>query len=284
MRDHQQCSHNTGSAAPRARGGLRNLMHAHRRSGALALSAAAIGVALAAFSGTSSSHGASLGQSARGANSGGGGGGSSQANGSRARSATTGRSESSTRPLDEWTACERTHGDSNQADPTVDAHGVIAITIPPGAMPAGDPHDVTGTCSQYLAAARRALAGGPPVEGWGDQAKYAQYANCMRANGYHTYPYPSGIEPDGHSSTNFNGTGIDPESPAVVNGHANQMCGERVGAPAWWINNWGPAGDVTVESGPLAAGPPHNSPQPVPVPVPGANGVPGGVPGPGAAG
>lgn len=179
--------------------------------------------------------------------------------------------------MDEWATCERSHGDPNQGDPTIDAHGVTNITIPTGTTPAGDPHNLTGTCSKYLAAAQRALAGSQP-DGWGDHAKYVEYANCMRAKGYPTYPYPSGIEDDGHESTNFNGTGIDPESSALLNGNANQTYGKQIGAPARWINDWGPPGDVTVET----AGVP-NAPPPCAfeqngcgagVPVPRANGVP----------
>jgi hypothetical protein len=97
----------------------------------------------------------------------------------------------------------------------------------------------------------------------------------MRANGYPTFPYPSGVEPDGHLSTNFNGTGIDPNSPAFLNGHANQTCGKQIGAPAWWINNWGPPGSVDVY--PAGANP--NSPLPIgpprklkPATGPGVNG------------
>lgn len=100
----------------------------------------------------------------------------------------------------------------------------------------------------------------------GDNALYVQYANCMRANGYPAFPYPSGIEPDGNQSTNFNGTGIDPNSPAFLNGHANQTCGTQISAPAWWINNWGPPGSVDVYPAgtnpysPLPTGAPQPSP------------------------
>lgn len=262
MRNNQECSGTTDSAAWRGHGRLSNLMKTYRRWGGLAVFVAAAAVALTAFSGTNSSRGASLGKNSRAGNS----GGSSRINGRRARSATALAKNNSNLLLSEWTTCERSHGDSDQADPTVDAHGVISITIPMGTTPIGDPHDVTGTCSNYLAAARRVLAGDQPIEGWGDRAKYVEYANCMRANGYPKFPYPSGIEPDGNESTNFNGTGINPESPAFLNGNANQACGKQIGAPAWWINSWGPPGDVVVSSGPLPMRPPPNSPQPIPAP------------------
>jgi hypothetical protein len=163
----------------------------------------------------------------------------------------------STRLLDEWAACERGHGDPDQADPTV-AHEAIYIAVPMGALNGWDPQDATAPCGQYLAAGRSAVAGGQPIDGWGDEGLYVQYANCMRANGYPTFPYPSGVEPDGHLSTNFNGTGIDPNSPAFLNGSANQTCGKQIGAPAWWINNWGPPGSVDV----YPAGTSPNNPWP----------------------
>jgi hypothetical protein len=234
--------------------------------GGLAVLAAASAVALVTLSATSSAHNA-RGESSRSGNH-----GNSHAKRSHARSASTLPSDGATRLLNEWTTCERSHGDPKQTEPTV-AHEVIHVTIPAGATPAGHRQGglinltapagttpagepVNGTCSQYLAAAQRAVAGGQPVEGWGDRAKFIEYANCMRANGYPTFPYPSGIEPDGHESTNFNGTGIDPESPAFLNGNANQTCGRQIGAPAWWINDWGPPGSVEVAHPPLPGPPP----------------------------
>ncbi len=211
----------------------------YRRSGGLALLIAAAAVALAAFGGTGSSHAAGLakhtrrGDRAR----------SSKANNKRANSTATQANDSATGLLDDWAACERDNGDSNQVDPTVQ-HQVIYIPVQMGALANWNPDDATAPCGEYLAAARSAVAGGQPVSGWGDNALYVQYANCMRANGYPTFPYPSGIEPDGNERTNFNGTGIDPNSPALLNGNANQTCGEQIGAPAWWINNWGPPGSV----------------------------------------
>jgi hypothetical protein len=279
MRDNQECPETTGSAARRAHGRLRNSMKICRLSGGLAVLVAAAAVALAAFSATSSAHRATPGKSSRSGSS----GRSSRTSRSRARSTGTLPNDDSARPLNEWTTCERSHGDPNQADPTV-AHEVIHIGVPTGATPAGEPQNVTATqfeypnkaCDQYLAAAQRAVAGGQPVEGWGDRSDYVEYANCMRANGYPTFPYPSGIEPDGHESTNFNGTGIEPNSPAFLSGNANQTCGKQIGAPAWWINNWGPPGSVE-----LPMIPPPNAPKSF---APSANGEPGVNSGSGAAG
>jgi hypothetical protein len=73
-------------------------------------------------------------------------------------------------------------------------------------------------------------------------------------------------------STDFNGTGIDPNSPALLNGNANQTCGKQIGAPAWWINNWGPPGDVVIypaganPNSPMPTGPPFHHPKPIATP------------------
>jgi hypothetical protein len=152
-----------------------------------------------------------------------------------------------TRLVDEWAACERSHGDIHQADPVIDSHGVINITLPApgqGGAPVGDPHDATGECSNYLVAAQTALRAADPVQDPGgvtNTAVIIKFASCMRANGVPNYPYPSGPN---DSETNFQGTGVDPNSPAVVK--VNDLCGKKLGLPLWWINGWGPPGDITV--------------------------------------
>ena len=67
-----------------------------------------------------------------------------------------------------------------------------------------------------------------------------KYVDCMRANGVPNYPYPTG------DKTNFNGTGINTNSPTFVK--ANNICGKKIDAPAWWTNGWGPPGDVSLRS------------------------------------
>lgn len=263
MRANPEAPESANSGASRAHRRLGNPITTYRRLGGLAVLIAAGAVALAAFSPAGPSHAASLGKRSRSGNS----ARISESNGAGASSKTTSSTDKSTRLLDEWAACERSNGDPNQADPTV-SHQVIYITVEIGALPNWDPNDTGATCGEYLAGARSAVAGGQPVKGWGDNALYVQYANCMRANGYPTFPYPSGkIEPDGNESTNFNGTGIDPLSPAFLNGTANQTCGKQIDAPAWWINSWGPPGSVdaypagTNPNSPLPSGPP-NAPKP----------------------
>ena len=141
---------------------------------------------------------------------------------------TTGRRLSATqRPtshvialLDEWAACERTHGNPTQSDPSIDAHWVIQITYPPIALrrgqsrhliPTGGPETATGTCGKYLASAQTALRAAHPVHDskGPSQATYLSYVTCMRANGVPNYPYP---EQDDPTKTSFIGTGVNPNT------------------------------------------------------------------------
>jgi hypothetical protein len=62
----------------------------------------------------------------------------------------------------------------------------------------------------------------------------------MRANGVPNYPYPDG------DTTDFMGTGVDPNSPAVEK--VNQLCGKKIGAPAWWINGTDTPGSIEVNT------------------------------------
>lgn len=165
--------------------------------------------------------------------------------------------------VDEWAACERSHGDTKQADPTIDAHGVINITMPGrpgdgripgrGLVVVGDPHAATGTCSAYLAAAQRELRANHPVRDphGVDNATYLRYVACMRANGVPNYPSP---EPNDPSKTDFIGSGVNPNSPSVLK--VNDLCGKKLGLPTWWIQGWGPPGDISVGIAGLPGGPP----------------------------
>jgi hypothetical protein len=142
--------------------------------------------------------------------------------------------------LNEWAACERSHGDPQQTDPTVDAGGVIYIAVPQNAQPAGNLHERTGACSQYLAQASNELKAANPVAPPPDQAELLKYVNCMRTNGVPDYPYPDG------DTTNFFGTGVDPDSPAVV--RVNDLCGKKLGLPTWWINGTDIPGSIEVRT------------------------------------
>jgi hypothetical protein len=149
--------------------------------------------------------------------------------------------------LNEWGACERSNGDPQQTDPTVDASGVIHITIPQRAQPTGDIHELTGTCSQYLAQAQNKLRAANPVPPAPDQAEYLKYVGCMRANGVPNYPYPTG------DTTNFQGSGVDPDSPLVV--RVSQLCGQKLGLPAWWVNGTSTPGSIEVHTAGMPVSP-----------------------------
>jgi hypothetical protein len=210
----------------------------NRRPGALAILVAAAALALAACSsGSSTPQVASLGTSSDpGTSSSPGTGSGTSGGGTPAAHPASGP----TLLVDQWAACERSHGDPNQADPTIDASGVITIVIPKGAQPAGDLHERTGTCGEYLAAAQNQLRAANPVASPPDQSEYLKYVACMRANGVPDYPYPTGDQ------TNFIGTGVDPDSPAVE--RVNQLCGKKIGAPAWWINGTDTPGSIEVHT------------------------------------
>jgi hypothetical protein len=150
----------------------------------------------------------------------------------------------------------RHHGDPQQTDPTVDLHGGINIVVPMSVSThqlGEDLHNVTGTCSQYLAAAQEVLREEIPYTPFNpDNALIVQYADCMRTHGVANYPTGTG------ESTNL--LGINVNSPTFI--RANSVCGRQIHAPAWWINGWGPPGDVSSSSGPIG-----NNPRANPVPV-----------------
>lgn len=146
--------------------------------------------------------------------------------------------------LVEWANCIRSHGDPGQADPTIDAHGVISIHIPGSAVSLSNAvHNGTAPCNGYLAAASADLRAGATDLTAPDQDALVRYSQCMRANGVPNYP-----DPGSGGTTNFNDSGIDPNSPFVQ--RANTVCGKKIHAPSWWISGVGPPGDITVQSGP----------------------------------
>ena len=228
--NHEGCAARDSSTWVRGR--CRIMTRRYRRPVALAALVAAAALALTACgSGSSSPQVASLGT----------GTSSGTSSGTRDGSTPTAQSVGGVTPLlNEWGACERSNGDPDQADPTVDASGVIYITVPKGAQPAGDLHELTGPCSQYLAEAQNELRAANPVPPPPDQAEYLKYVSCMRANGVPDYPYPTG------DTTNFIGSGVDPDSPSVEK--VNQLCGKKLGLPAWWINGTDTPGSIEVHT------------------------------------
>jgi len=233
MKDTEDQSESADRSARLAREGPRAAGRAHRRSPALAIVVATAAIGLAACGGGSphSPHVASLGTTTTGG-------------GQASKSTTTApKGLNATQLMDEWAACMRTGGDPNQTDPTIDQYGVINITMPDGVSAAisSQAHGTTGPCSQYGLEAENVLRAANPVAPPPTQAQLVQYVDCLRTHGVPNYPNSG---PNGR--TDFNGTGVDPNSPAVEN--ANKICGKQINAPAWWIAGTGPPGDVAVSS------------------------------------
>ena len=89
--------------------------------------------------------------------------------------------------MGEWATCMQSHGDPNQAVPTIDAYGVINVTIPGSGQLAielsNEVHFGVDPCNHYMAAAQAALRSANPVAPPPDQTELVKYVNCMRANG-----------------------------------------------------------------------------------------------------
>jgi hypothetical protein len=176
-----------------------------RRNGLLVLvTGAAIG--LAACSGSSSPHVASLGQNS----------------GDGSVSTTTMAAGRPTQLLDEWAACMRSHGDPGQIDPTVDATKVIQITLAAGY--ADGLRGESGACGSYLSAAQTALGGGTPPAS-SDVATALKFAQCMRANGVPDYPDPAGDNSQTIRATP--GSDLNPANPTFQ--AASTLCTKKTG-------------------------------------------------------
>jgi hypothetical protein len=146
--------------------------------------------------------------------------------------ATTLPNGNATALVDEWAACERSHGDPNQADPTVTADKVIDITWDPATLGGIDGTNKGGQgnsgpgqyCRAYLSAAQTALGGGQPQQ-QADPAQLEKYSQCMRANGVSDFPDPS---PGGGLSIPVNGgDDLNPSNPIFHN--ASKLCAQKTG-------------------------------------------------------
>jgi hypothetical protein len=140
-----------------------------------------------------------------------------------------------TQLLDQWAACMRSHGDSGQADPTVDASKVIHVTMA-SSVPGGifgtngqDPSGGPGVhCATYLNDASNALAGPGSSSGkTPDQATLDKFSACVRADGIPDFPDLN--ESNGGSHFQSNGGDLSPDNPALQN--AMKLCAEKVGVP-----------------------------------------------------
>ncbi|HEY1652886.1 MAG TPA: hypothetical protein VGG09_13465 [Acidimicrobiales bacterium] len=145
----------------------------------------------------------------------------------------------------------RSHGDPDQADPTIDASKVIHITMSPS-VPGGltGPNGQSGSgpvpgsyCQTYLLdAINELLQGSQPYEP-PSQAALVKYAECMRANGVPNYPDPSGGGFQLHGSQ---GSDLDPNNPTLQ--QAGKICTKKNGVDP--LGGGGPLPPGTVVSGP----------------------------------
>ena len=187
------------------------LTKTHRTSGWLAASVAIAALALSACaSGPGTPHVASLATNGR----------------QDARGTTTTQPTGNpTRLLDEWATCIRSNGDPNQADPTIDSNKDIEIIMHNvSATMSAEVHGSSGPCSNYLLAAEATLRGGQPAPQAPSAAQEAAYVDCMRSNGVPNFP-----DPAANGDTDFNGTGVDPDSPTFEN--ADKVCSKKTGTP-----------------------------------------------------
>ncbi len=164
----------------------------------------------------------------------------------------TSRSNTTTTPskdpaelLVEWASCMRSHGDPNQADPTVTANKLIAIPWNPaipggyyGTNKGGQGSSGPGQyCRTYLAGAQAALQGGQP-EKTPDPAALVKLSECMRANGVSDFPDPTA-----------NGGLVLAGGPGTLNNpafqNASKVCARRTGVSLPGPSNL-PPGTITL--------------------------------------
>ncbi len=237
-----------GSAKRAKNAGRPDRATRYRRARRVALLAAAVAIVLAGCGGSKSPSVANIAATSTPTTA----AGKSRGNGSGPSTSTASKGNPTT-SLVEWAVCMRSHGDPDQTDPTVDNHYGINITLPLSAPEAlsNEVHGGTAPCNQYLAEASNALkAEHPAAPAPSNDATGVKYAACMRANGVPNYPDPTG------NRTNLNG--IDMNSPFFI--RANKLCGKQIGAPAWWINGWGPPGNISVTNIPPGGLPPAGRP------------------------
>jgi hypothetical protein len=190
---------------------------------ALLVAAAAIG--LAACAGTSSPHVASLGTRSTTSS-------PTSGPGAGHRSATTPAKGNPTALLNDWAACMRSHGDSGQADPTIDFNKVIHITWNPatpggiyGTNKGGQGNSGPGQyCRADLIDAQTALRGDQPQER-PDQATLEKFSECMRASGLPDFPDPT---TNGLSISMNAGGDLNPANPSFQT--ASRLCARKTGA------------------------------------------------------
>ncbi len=237
MKDNQEGSERSGGGAWSAPEGRRE---SKRRSGGLAVLVSAVAIALAACGGPSSPHVASLGKSG------------STGSGS---TTTTQPKGNPTQLLDEWATCMRSHGDPNQADPTIDANKDINVNWNAaviggiyGTNKGGQGNSGPGQyCRTYLSAVQTALGGNRQPSSSDSPATVLKYSECMRANGVPDFPDPV------NGTLHFNlgaGGDLNPNNPTFQT--ASKLCVRKTGAVVPGAGGTVPPGVIRLEgAGPL---------------------------------
>ena len=197
----------------------------HRRWAGLALLLMSVAIGLAACSGSSSPHVASLNKNT----------------GHDPVSTTTTLASSPTKLLDEWATCMRSRGDPNQIDPTVDPSKVIQITLGWAGGLSG-PNDA---CGSYLSAAQTAL-GGNTSSASSDEATALKFAQCMRASGVPDYPDPTGNDSN-QTIHATNGSDLNPANPMYQ--AAATLCTSKTGYQSKFSNGPPQPGSIEIVGG-----------------------------------
>ena len=204
------------SAACRAESRLRVLHQKRSRFGGVAVFVAAAAIGLAACGGASSPSVANVG--------------TGSSNGSRS-TATTLPTSNPNQLLIEWAACMRSHGDPNQADPTITASKAIDITWNAaidggvyGTNKGGHGNSGPGQyCRTYLDTAQIELQGGQRRK-LPSQAELVKFSECMRTNGLPDFPDPTS---NGSLSFDVGDPNLNPNSPTFQ--HASKVCAQKTG-------------------------------------------------------
>ncbi len=146
--------------------------------------------------------------------------------------------------LVEWASCMQTHGDPNQAAPTIDANKVIHLTwnvaIPGGIYgtnKGGQGNAGPGQhCRTYIDEAETDLQGSQHLQ-QPSQVQLVQFSQCMRANGIPDFPDPS------NGGMSFNRAGdLNPSNPIFQK--ASTLCAKKTGLPGFATGGAPPPGAV----------------------------------------
>lgn len=146
--------------------------------------------------------------------------------------------------LVKWASCMKTHGDPNQAAPTIDANSVIHLTwndATPGGIygtnKGGQGNAGPGQyCRNYIDQAETELQGSQHLQ-QPSLGQLVQLSHCMRANGIPDFPDPS------NGGMSFNRAGdLNPSNPVFEK--ASTLCAKKTGLPGFATGGAPPPGAV----------------------------------------